>query len=64
MRCLIYMHSPLGAARPRALCIYIRQRTLACVITYTYIYIYIYIYKAKLTNMKVSDQYILIKLAK
>ena len=38
------MHLPSGAARPRASCIYIRQRTLACVITYTYIYIYIYIY--------------------
>ena len=34
------MHSPSGAARPRASCIYIRQRTLACVITYTYIYKY------------------------
>ena len=31
-------------ARARALCVYIRQSTLACVITYTYIYIYIYIY--------------------
>ena len=32
--CLIYMHSPLGA-RPQASCIYIRQSTPACVITYT-----------------------------
>ena len=34
-----------GAARPRASCVYIRQSTLACVITITYIYIYIYIYE-------------------
>ena len=40
--CLIYTHSPSGAARPRASCVYIRQSTLACVITITYIYIYIY----------------------
>ena len=44
MLCLIYTHSPSGAARPRASCVYIRQSTLACVITITYIYIYIYIY--------------------
>ena len=41
MRYLIYMHSPWGTAQPRALCIYIRQRTLACVITYTYVAIVI-----------------------
>ena len=35
MRCLIYMHSPSGTAHPWALYIYIRQCTLACVITYT-----------------------------
>ena len=35
--CLIYMHSPEGAACPQASCAYIRQSTLACVITYTYI---------------------------
>ena len=34
VRCLIYMHSPSGAVRPWASCIYIRQRILACVITY------------------------------
>ena len=44
MLCLIYTHSPSGAARPRASCVYIRQSTLACVITITYIYIYMYIY--------------------
>ena len=42
MLCLIFTHSPSGAVRPRALCVYIRQSTLACVITITY-YIYIYI---------------------
>ena len=36
--CLIYTHSPLGAARPRASCVYIRQSTPACVTTYTYIF--------------------------
>ena len=36
MLCLIYTHSPSGAARPRASCVYIRQSTLACVITITY----------------------------
>ena len=41
--CLIYMHSPLGTARHWALCVYIRQNTLACVITYTYIHTYMYI---------------------
>ena len=30
---------PLGAVHPRASCVYIRQSTLACVITYT-LYIY------------------------
>ena len=40
MPCLIHMHSPSGAASPRTSCIYIRQSTLACVITYTYICIY------------------------
>ena len=34
--CLIYTHSPSGAARPRGSCVYIRQSTLACVITITY----------------------------
>ena len=34
--CLIYTHSPLGTARPRASCVYIRQSTLACVMTYAY----------------------------
>ena len=34
--CLIYMYSPLGTAHPQALYVYIRQSTLACVITYTY----------------------------
>ena len=33
MLCLIYMHSPLGAVHPRALCLYIRQSMSACVIT-------------------------------
>ena len=36
MLCLIHMHSSSGAACPRKSCIYIRQSTLACVITYTY----------------------------
>ena len=31
----IYTHSPLGAACPQASCVYIRQSTIACVITYT-----------------------------
>ena len=48
--CLIYTHSPLGAARPRASCVYIRQTPRSYVITYTYIlYIYIYIYISRLT---------------
>ena len=34
--CLIYMQLPLGAVRPWALCVFIRQSTLACVKTYTY----------------------------
>ena len=33
--CLIYMHSPLGAAHPRVSCVYIKQSALACVITLT-----------------------------
>ena len=37
--CLINTHSPSGAAHPRASCMYIRQSTLACVITYTCMYI-------------------------
>jgi len=41
--CLIYTHSPLGAAHPRASCIYIRQIPPDHVITFTYMYIY-YIY--------------------
>ena len=36
VRCLIYMHSPPGAACPWASCIYIRQCTLACVIRNLY----------------------------
>ena len=34
------MHSPSGAACPQASCIYIKQSTLACVITYTYTLMY------------------------
>ena len=32
--CLIYTHSPLGAARPRASCVYIRQSTLASILSW------------------------------
>ena len=45
--CLIYMHSPSGAAKPGISCVYIKQSALTCIITLTtliYIYIYIYIY--------------------
>ena len=34
--CLIYTHSPSSAVRPQASCVYIKQSTLACVMTYTY----------------------------
>ena len=34
--CLISTHSPSGAAHPQASCVYVRQSTLACVITCTY----------------------------
>ena len=40
MLCLIYTYLPLGAVRPWALCVYIRQSTVAYVITYTYTHIY------------------------
>ena len=36
MLCLTYTHSPSDAAHPQALCVYIKQSTLACVITYAY----------------------------
>ena len=34
MLCLVYMYLPLGAAHLRVSCIYIRQSTFACIITY------------------------------
>ena len=54
MLCLIYMHSPSGAAHPWASCVYIRQSILACVITYTYIYIYIYTHTYSICSYKVA----------
>ena len=33
---LKYTHSPSGTAHPQASCVYIRQSTLSCVITYAY----------------------------
>ena len=36
----VHMYSPLGAAHPWTSCVYSRQSTLACGITYTYIRMY------------------------
>ena len=38
----IFRVPEVGTARPRASCIYIRQSTRGCVITYTYTYIHTY----------------------
>ena len=48
-----YVHPSFGAACPRASWAYIRQSTLACIITYTYITLiicaYVIIYRLKLS---------------